>query len=254
MPIDGFTLFAQIANFLILVLLLRRFLFRPVLKAVDEREARMAALRRDAETARAAAEAAKRDWEERRAAQESERRERLGRAEAEAAARKEELLGRYRDEAEAEREKWSRAWEEGRKERAAAWSRLIRREAFALADKALREVADAGLDAACAGRFLRKLEALDAAERVRLAPGAAAAGGFVLRTSFEAGETARAAFSDGLRRILGADARVRFETDSGLGLGVELWAGNHSLSWTVPGALAELEARAEAAMETGRGG
>jgi F-type H+-transporting ATPase subunit b len=244
MPIDGFTLFAQIANFLILVLLLRRFLFRPVLKAVDEREARMAALRRDAETARAAAEAGKREWEERRAALESERRERLGRAESEAAARKEELLGRYRDEAEAEREKWNRAWEEGRKERAAAWARLIRREAFALADKALREVADAGLDAACADRFLRKLEALDAAERARLAPGAAA-GGFVLRTSFEAGETARAAFSDGLRRILGADARVRFETDSGLGLGVELWAGNHSVSWTVPGALAELEARAD---------
>ena len=38
MSIDLFTFFAQIFNLLLLLYLLRRFLYLPVLKAVDERQ------------------------------------------------------------------------------------------------------------------------------------------------------------------------------------------------------------------------
>ena len=42
MPIYWFTVAAQAVNFLILLALLRRFLYRPVLEAMDRREARIA--------------------------------------------------------------------------------------------------------------------------------------------------------------------------------------------------------------------
>ena len=42
MLIDWFTVAAQVANFLILVWLLKRFLYKPVLTAIDEREKRIA--------------------------------------------------------------------------------------------------------------------------------------------------------------------------------------------------------------------
>ena len=42
MQVDVFTLIAQIVNFLILVYLLKRFLYRPVLDAMDRREADIA--------------------------------------------------------------------------------------------------------------------------------------------------------------------------------------------------------------------
>lgn len=38
MLIDWFTVIAELVNFLILVWLLKRFLYEPVLKAIDERE------------------------------------------------------------------------------------------------------------------------------------------------------------------------------------------------------------------------
>ena len=38
MPIDWFTVVAQAVNFLILVWLLKRFLYKPILHAIDERE------------------------------------------------------------------------------------------------------------------------------------------------------------------------------------------------------------------------
>jgi F-type H+-transporting ATPase subunit b len=42
MNIDWFTVAAQVINFVILVLLLKRFLYRPILHAIDERENRIA--------------------------------------------------------------------------------------------------------------------------------------------------------------------------------------------------------------------
>ena len=38
MRINRFTVFAQAINFLILVWLLKRFLYKPILHAIDERE------------------------------------------------------------------------------------------------------------------------------------------------------------------------------------------------------------------------
>jgi F-type H+-transporting ATPase subunit b len=50
MLIDWFTVGAQALNFLILVWLMKRFLYKPVLAAIDAREKRIAAELADAET------------------------------------------------------------------------------------------------------------------------------------------------------------------------------------------------------------
>ena len=56
MLIDWFTVGAQIVNFLILVWLLKRFLYKPILDAIDAREKRIAAELADADTKKAEAE------------------------------------------------------------------------------------------------------------------------------------------------------------------------------------------------------
>jgi F-type H+-transporting ATPase subunit b len=52
MLIDWFTVGAQALNFLILVWLLKRFLYKPILHAIDEREKRIAAELADADAKR----------------------------------------------------------------------------------------------------------------------------------------------------------------------------------------------------------
>ena len=49
MLIDWFTVSAQVVNFLILVWLLKRFLYKPILHAIDAREKRIAAELADAD-------------------------------------------------------------------------------------------------------------------------------------------------------------------------------------------------------------
>ena len=56
MGIDWFTFFAQIINFLILVWLLKRFLYQPILHAIDAREKRIAAELADADAKKAEAQ------------------------------------------------------------------------------------------------------------------------------------------------------------------------------------------------------
>ena len=48
MEVDWFTVIAQILNFLVLVWLLKRFLYKPVLNAIDEREKKIASELEDA--------------------------------------------------------------------------------------------------------------------------------------------------------------------------------------------------------------
>ncbi|MEN4041216.1 MAG: hypothetical protein ROW39_02640, partial [Anaerolineaceae bacterium] len=54
--IDLFTVFAQIVNFLVLILLLKRFLYKPVLKAIAAREERIANTVKEADQAKADAQ------------------------------------------------------------------------------------------------------------------------------------------------------------------------------------------------------
>jgi F-type H+-transporting ATPase subunit b len=53
MKINWFTFIAQIINFLILVWLLRHFLYKPILNAVDEREKKIAGQLKDAKADKA---------------------------------------------------------------------------------------------------------------------------------------------------------------------------------------------------------
>lgn len=100
MHIDGWTLLLQAVNFLILVWLLRRFLYRPVLAVIAERQAATERVRSEAEAARQAAEAARQSLEDQRTALPAERDRLIAAARAEAEAERASLLEKARGEAD----------------------------------------------------------------------------------------------------------------------------------------------------------
>jgi len=64
MPIDWFTVIAQIINFLILVWLLKRFLYQPILDGIDARENKISRILSSAETKKKNAEALEAQYKE----------------------------------------------------------------------------------------------------------------------------------------------------------------------------------------------
>src|SRR3984885_2421104 len=96
MPIDWFTVIAQAVNFLILVWLLKRFLYRPILDAIDERKKGMASQLAEAEARTAQAQKERDDFQHRNQAFDQERAALVKKATDEANAERRRLLDEAR--------------------------------------------------------------------------------------------------------------------------------------------------------------
>lgn len=129
MAFDWWSFGLEAVNFLVLVLLLRHFFFRPVAAAIDTRRETVARILAEAQAAREAAERARREAEAEHARQVAERARFIEAAERAAQERAEEILAHARAEAERLLEE---ARAEARRLRANEAARM-RREAAALA-------------------------------------------------------------------------------------------------------------------------
>jgi F-type H+-transporting ATPase subunit b len=149
MQIDWWTLVLQAINFLVLVWLLWRFLFRPVKRVIEKRKALSEEAFDKAAKKEAEAEAARAEYEEKRAALADERQETLKRLHQELEEERAKVLDAARQEAEQLRKE---AEEKTQKERQAAL-------------KALRQdVVDLAAD--LAGKLLRDSAAQPSQEKL----------------------------------------------------------------------------------------
>src|SRR5580698_7005160 len=105
MPIDWFTVIAQAVNFLILVWLLKRFLYKPILHAIDEREKGIAAQLAEAEAKKGESQKERDDFQHKNEVFDQERAVLLKKATDEAKAERQRLLDEARKDADALRAK-----------------------------------------------------------------------------------------------------------------------------------------------------
>ena len=161
MLIDWFTVVAQALNFLILIWLLKRFLYKPVLDAIDSRE-RHIELELNGAAAKQAEALLERDaLRNKNAAFDAQRADLLAAATDQGAAERARLLAAARREADDLRAQYAdmaRA-DEARLVRQIA--RLAQEEVFGMARKALADLCDAQLESRMGTVFLRRLRSLD---------------------------------------------------------------------------------------------
>ncbi|HEX5363853.1 MAG TPA: F0F1 ATP synthase subunit B, partial [Gallionella sp.] len=161
MLIDWFTVIAQVFNFLILVWLLKRFLYRPILDAIDAREKRIAAELADADAKKAEALKERDEFQRKNEAFDQQRAALLGRAMDEAKAERQRLLDEARkaaDELSAKRQEILRS--EAHNLNQALGSRA-RQEVFASARKTLADLASVSLEERMGEVFIRRLREMD---------------------------------------------------------------------------------------------
>src|ERR1019366_3583865 len=100
MLIDWFTVVAQAVNFLILVWLLQRFLYKPVLAAIDARELKIAAQLADGAAKKNEAQAERDDFQVKSEAFEQQRGELLRKATDDANVERQRLFAAARKDSE----------------------------------------------------------------------------------------------------------------------------------------------------------
>jgi len=239
--IDWVTVAAQIVNFLVLVWLLQRVLYRPLTRALKTREEEIKRNLREAEsakeTARAEAEAhrqALRELEELRSA-------RLAAVEEEAADLLAEMTEKAHRELNERRAGWQGQLEE---EKAAFLDRLRRRagEAFTmLARNVLMEMADEDLADRIAHVFAHRLSTLDTDEKELLRSAVERAEAVSIRSTFPLSSSARKLVAEAVERVLDGEVKIDFREDPDLECGIVLVIGSRHIGWTIGEHLDALE-------------
>ncbi|HNW91616.1 MAG TPA: hypothetical protein PKM88_01770 [bacterium] len=242
MHLNAFVLAAQLVNFLLLLVLLKHFLYDRIAAAMTARAAAIAAEQqqaRSAQAAAAAAEAAAAAREQQLAAE----RDRLL-ADTRTAAEQERalLLAQARDEAAAQRRQWQDDLRREQHEFVCAFQVRAAGQVCAATGRMLTELADAELDRQLVLAFLRRVAALDAPGRAQFT-----AGPIVMRSSSPFPADLRDQCARTWQALLGRMPELRYETAPELGTGLEARSAGHSLAWTADRYLDELAADLTAA-------
>ena len=195
MPPHWPTIIAQIFNFLLLVFLLRFFLYKPILRAMDKRRAEIESGYDEAEKKQAEADQLAHSLRQKEQELEDGRTELLRRAEADAEHRHQELTDQARAEVDRQRSRWE---EELGREQDAFLERLTRRggeQVCAIVRRTLVDLSDTELERRMVETLISRVGDLDDKGRRHLAQAVQEADGVLtVSSAFE--------LSDDLRRML----------------------------------------------------
>jgi F-type H+-transporting ATPase subunit b len=242
MLIDWFTVVAQTLNFLILVWVMKRYLYQPVLQAIDAREKRIAAQIADAETREQAAAQQQEEYRRKNAAFDQERASLLNKAADEAKAERQRLIEAARQAADALSSRREELLRSDARSLNESLARRAQEEVFAIARKTLADLAGTSLEERMAAVFVSRLRSLDEGARSRLAGALqTAAEPALVRSACELPQEQRALLQQAVAEVFSAASGLRFETAPGIIGGIELSAGGQKVVWSIADYLAALE-------------
>jgi len=239
--IDWFTVGAQVLNFLVLVWLLKRFLYQPILDAIDAREERIAAELADADAKRAEARAERDEFRQKNETFDQQRASLLLEATGEASAERQRLLDEARQAADATSAQRQDALKREQQNLSDEITRRTREEVFAIARKTLTDLAEVNLEERMSGVFMRRLRELNGEAKAHFAAGLEATSGpAIIRSAFELPTEQQEAIRRALDETFSVEFNVRFETAPDLISGIELTANGHKVAWSIADYLGSL--------------
>ena len=242
MLIDWFTVVAQTANFLILVWLLKRFLYKPILNAIDAREKRIAAELADANARKAEAHAEKEEYQRKNDEFDRQLTASQNKVADESAAERKRLFDEARKDAERLRTKQLDTLESELQILNAEIERRTQAEAFAIARHALADLAGTSLEEQMVEVFVRRLREMDATEKARLTATVASPASALVRSAFELSPAMQALILDAVKTTFApAELQVKFDTVPDLIGGVELVMQGKKIAWSIADYLASLD-------------
>ena len=244
MLIDWFTVFAQIVNFLILVYLLKRFLYKPILNAIDEREKRIAAQLEDAAKQKSEAQEERLNYEHLNQDLNQKKETLLKDAQTSAESERQRMLDDARKEYANLRKTLKESLASDQANLGNELKQRTQREVFDIARKVLADLAGASLESQMANVFLQKLKALSKDEQTRLLTEfKSATVPVTVSSAFDLPPEQQAAIQQAARDLLGAKTKVQFRTSPDEMCGIELVASGYKIAWTIAEYLDSLEKR-----------
>ena len=234
MLIDWFTVVAQMLNFLILVWLLKHFLYQPILNAIDAREKGIAAKLADAEAKEAEAHKEHDEFDSKSKTFDDQRAALMTKATEDAKAEHDRLVDEAHKAADGLRASEATALKNDQVHLGNEIKRMAQDQVFAIARKTLTDLASVSLEERVGEVFTRRLRQMDAKGKDELGTALKASPEATLvRSAFDLPAKQRDAIQNALNETFSSTIQVRYEIDADAISGIELTAHGQKLAWSI---------------------
>lgn len=248
MLINWFTVIAQIINFLILVYLLYRFLYKPITQTMGERQKRLSQRWQDAEEEREKASREAESYRRQRQELEAQQAEIFAETREKAEQERREMLRQARAEVEQKQAEWQQAIAQQQENFLAELRQQMAWEIYTVSRRALQDLANADLERQAIAVFIDRLRHLDREEEAKqnghalLQDLREAKQDVVVRSSFAIPQPQREEIIVTLRekQIVNGN-NVEFATTPGLIFGIQLQSNHQEIAWNLDHYLQDLE-------------
>ena len=243
MSIDLFTFFAQIFNLLLLLYLLRRFLYLPVLKAVDERQKFIERELKKAASSHKEALRLEAECKQKMAEIDAQKQNILSQTRAEAAVLAEKLANEAKAQFEADKSQWKQRLAGEQKTFELAMQNLILEHFNKLADGALKQMADVSLNDLMLNKLKEKISALPVRKKQDFAAAYQNKKQLFVRSAQKISAEQKQKVKDFLRvqLELPEETKFKFEVDKKLVCGVALQADEQLIDWNLASYMNEFQ-------------
>jgi F-type H+-transporting ATPase subunit b len=242
MSIDWFTVGAQILNFLVLVWLMKHFLYLPILNAIDKREQRIKDELADADTKKREAKQERDEFTKKNAAFDKQKSDLLAEATEEVNAQRQQMLNGIKNDTDLLRSKRQDSLKRELVSLQAEINRRTYSEVFAIARHALSELSNADLESRMCDVFLERLRNLDddVKQTIHASDGTNSDTATV-RSAMDLSSEQHEMIRQTLNEVFSTEMPVCFETDADVVSGIELTLGGQRIAWSISDYLSSLQ-------------
>jgi F-type H+-transporting ATPase subunit b len=242
MKINWFTVIAQVVNFLVLVWLMKRYLYKPVLNAIDEREKKIAAQLADAEAKKGEASKEQADFKLKNEQFDQAKKELMDKVVADTNEERKKLTEAARKDADTIRVKQENSLKEMLENMNHEIAQKTRQEVFAISRKALSDLASVSLEEQSARLFIKQLNELKDEEKEKFVEACKSDKNPVLvQSAFELSPGVQTDILNAVKTLLGSETQSQFRIAPDIISGIELSANGFKVAWSISAYLDALE-------------
>ncbi len=242
MEVNWFTVVAQIINFLVLVWLMKKYLYKPILDAIDEREKKIAAELADARNKMVEAKKERDDFQKKNEVFDDHKKEMMDQAASDAAEERRKLLDLAQKEAATAKQKMEDASRDLQENLNEQFAEKTQQQVFSIAKKALAELASTTLEQQSVQVFIGKINSLAGKDKKEFIDAFHSDSNPVLiNSAFELSEKEQKSIEIAIADLLGENGDYEFKSNSKMISGIELATNGYKLSWSFSAYIDSLE-------------
>ena len=242
MKINWFTLIAQVINFIILMWLLKRYLYKPILKAIDDRENKIIAQLNDADTKKTEAKKERDEFTEKNESFNRQKDALMQKVIEESNTEAEKLKEQARTEANALKAKLEKSLQEEQESNHLDITKKIQQEVMRIAKKTLTDLSSVRLEDQIVNTFIKRINQLKENEKEQLISTLNLDDNPILiQSAFELSIEQQADIKKAVLNLTGNRNAFQFKIIQELIAGIELSTNGYKLSWSISEYLKSLE-------------